>query len=93
MIAGEILNNRVCDKEKEPTDPVDALKAFSQMRLDSCWVFGLGENLQQLIIREEIESRESHPLGLQVLTQSFLNLFQQLVALTKILQKTVVSTK
>ena len=66
--------------------PCNVLKALPEVRLYSSWVLGLRENLKQLIIREEIETREGHSLSLQVLTESLLYLVQQLVALSKVLQ-------
>ena len=59
------------------------------------WLYGgrvlrLRENLQQLIVREEVEARERVALSLQVIAQSLLYLFQQLVALTQIVKETVV---
>ncbi len=56
------------------------------MRLYSSRVLGLRENLKELIIRQEVEARESHSLCLQVLTESLLYLVQQLVALSKVVQ-------
>ena len=63
------------------------------MRLDSSGVLCLGENLQELIVREEVESGKGNPFCLKVLTQPFLHLVQQLVALSKVLEETIVSTE
>ncbi len=37
--------------------------------------FGLSQNLQQIIIRQEIKPREECTLGLQILVKRFLNFF------------------
>ena len=54
----------------------NVFKALPEVRLNSSGIFGLGENLQQLIIREEVESWEGNPLGLQIFTETFLHLLQ-----------------
>ena len=54
------------------------------MRLHCSRIFGLGQNLQEFIIREEVESWEGHSLGLKVLTETFLHLLQELVALPEV---------
>lgn len=38
------------------THPVDVLEALAQVRLHSCGVLCLGQDLQELIIRQEVES-------------------------------------
>ena len=53
---------------------VNALKDLAQEGLNAQWVFSLTQNLQQLVIGQEIEARESQALGLQVIIQAFLNL-------------------
>ena len=64
------------ERERERAHPVDVLKTLPQMRLHSSRVFGLREDLQQLIVRKEVEARKGRPLGLQILTESLLNLLQ-----------------
>ena len=63
------------------------------MGLDSRRVFGLGENLQQFVIGQEVEPGESVTLRLQVLAETLLHLLQELVTLSKIVQKAVVWTQ
>ena len=63
------------------------------MRLYSSQVLGLRENLEELVIGEKVETREGHPLCLQVLAKSLLHLVQQLVALSKVLKEAIVSTE
>lgn len=60
----------------------DVLKALAKMRLYGSRVFGLRQNLQQLIIRQEVESWEGISLGLQILAESLLHLLQQFVGLS-----------
>ena len=47
------------------------------MWLHSQGVTGLGEDLKQLIVGEEVEAREEEPLGLQVVLQALLDLLQE----------------
>ena len=58
------------------------------MWLHSQGVPGLGEDLQQLIVGEEVEAREDEALGLQVVLQALLDLLQKRVVVLKSLQKT-----
>ena len=58
------------------------------MRLDGGGVLGLGQDLQQLVIRQEVEPGEGRPLGLQVLAEPLLDLVQELVALLQVVQET-----
>ena len=58
---------------------VDRFKALAQMRLDRPRVFGLRQDLQQLLVGEEVESRERLPLSLQVVRQPLLHLLERLV--------------
>ena len=43
--------------------PFDGIKTFAEMGLYSLRVPGLSQDLQQLIIRQEIEPRENQPVG------------------------------
>ena len=54
----------------------NVFEALPVVRLNSSGIFGLRENLQQLVIREEVESWEGNPLGLQIFTETFLHLLQ-----------------
>lgn len=63
------------------------------MGLYSCGIFGLRQNLQQFIIRQEVESWEGVPLGLQVLRETFLHLFKQFVTLPQVVQESIVWTQ
>ena len=48
---------------------------------------GLGEDLQQLVVGEEVEAREDETLGLQVVLQTLLDLLQQRVVVLERLQQ------
>lgn len=63
------------------------------MGLYGCGIFGLGENLKQFIIRQEVESWEGVSLGFQVLGETFLYLLQQFVTLTEVVQESVIWTQ
>ena len=52
----------------------NVLEALPEVWLHCSGVLGLREDLQELIVREEVEARKSTPLGLQVLTQPLLDL-------------------
>lgn len=41
---------------------VDSLEALLQVRLDSSRVLGLGQDRQQLIVAQEVETREQRSL-------------------------------
>lgn len=53
---------------------MNALEALLQVRLNGTGVLGLRQDLQQLLVAEEEEARERHPLRFQVLAQALLNL-------------------
>lgn len=50
------------------------------MPLDSFWVLCLGQNLKQLLIRQEVEAGEKSSLGFQILGQTFLDFVEIFVA-------------
>ena len=54
------------------------------MRLNSGWVLGFGQNLQQLVIRQEEEASKEKTLLLQIVVQALLNVFQKVVGLSKL---------
>ena len=56
------------------------------MWLYSCGILSLWQDLEELIIWQEVESRERVPLSLQVLTQTLLYLIQELVAVLQVLK-------
>ena len=58
------------------------------MWLDSFWVLGLAENLEEIVVGQEVESREDLAFGLQVHVEGFLDLFQLVVHVIQLLQKT-----
>ena len=60
------------------------------MRLHSCGILSLRQDLKQLIIRQEVKAREVVTLRLQVFAEAFLHLFQQLVTLSQVVKETVV---
>ena len=57
------------------------------MGLHSSRILGLGQDLEQLIVRQEVEPGERSSLRLQVLAETLLDLFQELVALPEVLQE------
>ena len=57
------------------------LKALSEVRLHRERVFGLREDLQQLVVRQEEEAGKREALRLEIVRQPFLDGLQQLVAL------------
>lgn len=44
-------------------------------------ILGLGQDLQQLIVGEEVEAGEAHALGLEVVLEVLLDLLQCLIGL------------
>ena len=75
------------------TYPGNILKAFPEMWLYSRGIFGLWENLQQFIIRQEVESWEGITLCLQVLAEALLYLLQKFVTLFQVVKKTAIRAK
>ncbi len=53
----------------------NVFEALSEMWLYGCWIFSLGQDFEQLIIWQEVESWEWVPLRFQVLAETFLHLF------------------
>lgn len=51
-----------CEKQLWKTNLCDVLKAFAQVWLYCHWIFGLGQNLQKLIIGEEVEPSNKYLL-------------------------------
>ena len=60
--------------------PGNVLEAFLEVRLYSCRVLCLRKDLQQLVVREEVEPWERCSLCLEVLAESLLDLVQEFVA-------------
>lgn len=89
---GRVPPNLKTDTEPRQLYLCDVLKALPEMRLHSRGVLSLREDLKKLVVREEVESGEGHPLGFQVIAQSFLDLLQQFVTFSEVLQQTIVST-
>jgi hypothetical protein len=54
----------------------DALETLADVFLNSVKVVGLGEDLDQLIVRQEVKARELVSLVLQVLLKLLLNVCQ-----------------
>ena len=65
---------------------LDIVETFLQVWLNSLWVLGLSQDLQEVVVGQEVESREDLPLGLQVHVQRFLDLLQFGVHLVQLLQ-------
>jgi hypothetical protein len=58
---------------------VDTLKDLLNMLVDGCGVLGLSDDLQKIIIREEVETREITTLSLQELLQLLLDTLKLVV--------------
>ena len=71
-------------------DLVDALEDLLQEGLHAQGVLGLGEDLQQLVVGEEVEPGEREALGLEVVVQALLDEVQQLVGLDQVLLQLLV---
>lgn len=48
------------------------------MALNDCYIFAVTDDLEQVLITDEVEPGKGSPLGLQVVTQSFLDIGQHL---------------
>ena len=59
----------------------DALEALAEVGLHARRVLGLGQDLEQLVIREEEEAREREALGLEVVVEPLLDELEQPVGL------------
>jgi hypothetical protein len=55
--------------------------------LNWLWVLGLTDDLQEIIIRQEVETREKATLSLEILTQVLLDVLQLLVQLLENVDK------
>ena len=55
--------------------------ALTASHLHTGGVLGLGQDLEQLVVGQDVEAREGEALGLQVVVQPLLHLLQQLVGL------------
>ncbi len=71
---------------------VDALEAFAQMVLNAKWIFGLTENMKEVIIREKEKPWKSHSFGVQIVIQTLLDPLNHLVALLEILKESCLKT-
>jgi len=54
------------------------------MGLHSLSIPGLGQDLKELVVGEEVETRKGRSLGLQVVFQAFLDLVQRLVVVLEL---------
>jgi len=66
---------------------LDALEAFLEVGLHPRGVLSLRENFKQLVVREEVESREGGPLALEVVVQTALDSVERVLAFLQSLQK------
>ena len=57
----------------------DTLETLADVLLNSVKVVGLGEDLDQLVVRQEVKARELVSLVLQVLLKLLLNIRQSLL--------------
>ena len=71
---------------------LDVVEALLEMRLHGLGVLALAQNLQQVVVRQEVEARENLSLRLQVHVQALLYLFKLVVHIVEILQQTWQST-
>ena len=65
---------------------LDPVKALGHVRLHGLNILGLGQDFQELVVGQEVEPREAHSLGLQVILQILLHLLESLVTLLEELQ-------
>ena len=72
----------------DDVERLDVVEALLEMRLHGLGVLALAQNLQQVVVRQEVETRENLSLRLQVHVQALLYLFQLVVHVVEILQKT-----
>mmetsp|Transcript_30364 Transcript_30364/g.70845 ORF Transcript_30364/g.70845 Transcript_30364/m.70845 type:complete len:377 (+) Transcript_30364:481-1611(+) len=68
---------------------VDAFKALAHVRLHSSWILRLGQDHQQLIVREEEESGECQPLGLEIVVEPLLDHIKLLVGIREVHEQTL----
>ena len=66
----------------------NGFKHLSEMASDTTHLFSLRQDLKQVIIGEEIESRKVRPLLLEVLFETFLNHLKTLVSVNEVVFKT-----
>lgn len=59
------------------------------MILHSNWVLGLGQNVEQIVIRQEEEAREEQLFGVQILVKLFLHVFDRFIAVFQVLESAV----
>lgn len=64
------------------THLVDAFEALLEVRLHPVDVLRLGQDGEQLVVRQEVQAGEHRPLRLKVVAQPLLNLVQKLRALS-----------
>lgn len=70
-----LQQRRPCTPAIQTAYPIDVFETFPQVRLDGSGIPSLRQDLQQLVVRQEVESREGVAFCLQVFTKPFLNLF------------------
>ena len=68
-------------------DVGDALEALVKVRLHGARILGIGQDLDELIIRQEEEAREGEALELEVVVQALLDLVQLRVGVLDVLQQ------
>mmetsp|Transcript_24998 Transcript_24998/g.71872 ORF Transcript_24998/g.71872 Transcript_24998/m.71872 type:complete len:360 (-) Transcript_24998:1877-2956(-) len=68
-------------------DGVDTLKTLPHVRLHGSGILRLRQDHQQLVVRQEEESRKRKALGLEIVVQALLNRVQDLVGIRHICQQ------
>lgn len=68
-------------------DETDGIETFAEVLLDSLWIPGLRHDAQQLVVRQEVETREGSPLRLQVSLEALLDLVQGFIGTAQTLQE------
>ena len=71
----------------------DVLEALAEVRLHGRRVLRLRQDLEELIVGQEVESRERLALRLQILAEALLHHLQQLVALLQVVEQARVGTQ
>lgn len=64
----------------------NALEAFLQMRLNSCGIFGLGQNVEHLVVGEKEKAREEETLLFEIGIEAFVDFLDQMVAVSQLVQ-------
>ena len=85
-----ILYRQLVKRRRKTANLGNVFEALSEVWLNSRRVLRLRQDLKQFIIGQEVESGEGVSLCFEVLAQTFLDLFNEHVALSEVVKETVV---